>query len=326
MAPDEGFWEERSKVDHDLSQKGTDGAKSHLVWKIRQCRLILSIRPLVKILNVDNDIHLQLLCEHRLSTRSWYGQRPLVDKRFDVELVGSRLWRTRPHPLEITRRLQDSYITLDTKCRKFRSKYSTGFYLTWTRSPRTSCAWWWGRGTGWAGTLWCPPWPPPWTAPPAPSPPLWWLPTLRLGETLPLCLLTLFPSVRSIVASPPSNDVPENCLFTAGSDFWSDDEDDGLLSISPSQWKSLGIIHFIVWDFERLILVGGGHSRDSHREGETSKLMEQRRRLERSIEEESLQMKMIIMWRRWSFVMNSHFKSCFQLRWMSSTLWRKLNS
>ena len=61
-------------------------------------------------------------------------------------------------------------------------------------------------------------------------------------------------------------------------------------------------------------------------ERETSKLMEQRRRLERSIEEESLQMRMIIMWRRWSFVMNSHFKSCFQLRWMSSTLWRKLNS
>ena len=124
MAPDEGFWEEGSKVDHDLSQKRTDGPKSHLVSKICKCKL-KSIGPFdsVKISsgtltplgysNVFNDIHLQLLCEHGLSTRSWYGQRSLVDKGFDVKLIRSRFWRTRTHPLEIARGLKDSYITLD---------------------------------------------------------------------------------------------------------------------------------------------------------------------------------------------------------------------
>ena len=34
MAAYEGFWEEGSKVDHDLSQKRADGAKSHLGWKL----------------------------------------------------------------------------------------------------------------------------------------------------------------------------------------------------------------------------------------------------------------------------------------------------
>ena len=86
MAANEGFRQEGSKVDHDLSQKWADSAKSHLGGKL------ISIGPFgftaaLSYSNVVNDIHLQLLCEHCLSTGSWYGQRSLVDKRFDVELV-----------------------------------------------------------------------------------------------------------------------------------------------------------------------------------------------------------------------------------------------
>ena len=44
MAADQGFWEEGSKVDHDLSEKGADGAKSHLEWKICQRKLDLLVR------------------------------------------------------------------------------------------------------------------------------------------------------------------------------------------------------------------------------------------------------------------------------------------
>ena len=245
--------------------------------------------------NVFNDIHLQLLCEHGLSTRSWYRQRSLVDKGFDVKLIGSRFWRTRTHPLEIARGLKDSYITLD---RIIVDKL--GFYLTWTRSPRMSCAWWWGRGTGWAGTRWWPPfgppwppfgpwWPPPWT-PPAPSPALWWLPTLGLGETLPLCLLTLFPSVRSIVARPLSNETPENVWFLlrAISDirwWW------GFLSISPADhlngnpWGLFTSLSEILSDWSS----AGIGSRFSSKERDV-KIDGGAHRLERrSIEEESLQ-------------------------------------
>ena len=57
----------------------------------------------------------------------------------------------------------------------------------------------------------------------------------------------------------------------------------------PSQWKSLRIIHFIVWDFERLIL--GGHWMEILIERERDvKIDGGAHRLERrSIEEESLQ-------------------------------------
>ena len=54
-----------------------------------------------------------------------------------------------------------------------------------------------------------------------------------------------------------------------------------------SQWKSLRIIHFIVWDFERVILDGiGGHWKILI-EGDV-KIDGGALRLERSIEEQSL--------------------------------------
>ena len=195
-----------------------------------------------------------------------------------------------------------------------------------------SCAWWWGRGTGWAGTRWCPPfgppWPPPWTAP-APSPALWWLPTLRLGETLPLCcLLPLLPSVRSIVASPPSNDTPEN--------FEDEDEDDGLLSISPvdhlngNPWGLFTSLSEILSDWSSPAL-----ERDSHRRERRQNWWRSRHKIGGEINKGGVssdlwwgrtdENDMSEGW-RWSFVMNSNFKSCSQLRWMSPTMWRKLNS
>ena len=88
--------------------RATWGKVDDINWTFWFCRCSYS--------NVVKDIHLQLLSEHCLSTRSWYGQRPLVDKRFDVELVRPRLWWARTHSLEIARGLQDSYVTLRTEC------------------------------------------------------------------------------------------------------------------------------------------------------------------------------------------------------------------
>ena len=307
-------------------------------------------RFLVSHANNNNNNDLQFLCEHGLPTWSWNGQRALVDKRFDVKLVGSRLWRTWSHPLEIAWGLQDSNVTLDRKRWNLIEKL---FYHTWTRSPRMSCAWWCGRGTGWAGTLWCPPfgpppcpapWPTPWPTPwppPAPSPLLWWLPTLRFGETLPPILLPLFPSVRSIVASPPSTETPGNILSylpmmrtTMVSQFQPIDRLNGnpwglftSLSEILSEWSSAErfssrdvkingdgddfvIMVMMLVAMMVMFIFYGGHGEILIERKRDVKIDGGGRRLERSIEEQSLQ----IWWREWQSERGMMFKFCNEFK------------